>query len=295
MSETQKEHRIFTVLYSGAYFIAVNKEQPVPMLKGKNCKISLQDLVRNVEVSRYKKQEAEHTQQNCPYFQYTEHAHVYDNNSIPIKATDVFLEAPHRIDERTSGIALFCKTKESLIIMNYLLQAGMVRKKYYALVETAKVPPDNAGVLRHRLYHDERTNKTFAKAVKSDERKNTAELSWKTMSTNNGFSMLEIVPHQGKTHQIRAQLAASGIPIIGDVKYGSHIRTASGFIMLHAGSLYYPALLEASTIKLLESFVHKQNDRARKILKLLLAQPIALTAPFPESEQFWAPFKQLHA
>lgn len=243
----------YTIIYTDNNYIAINKLLPLPTLKGKHNQLSLKEAIVHNE--------------QC-----------------------AFLEAPHRIDERTSGIALFCKNKDSLKTINYVFQLGLVQKKYFAIVETCKKLHGNSGILRHRLYHDERSNKTFAKPITRYNRKNTAELSWEAIAMHGGFTLLEIQPMQGKTHQIRAQLAAAGAPIVGDYKYGSHIHTTSGFILLHAGYLKVPALHNQDDFSAIELFLQKQ-PKLKNIFNTLLAKPLELKALFPVHELFWDSFR----
>jgi len=64
-----------------------------------------------------------------------------------------------------------------------------------------------------------------------------------------GLSLLEIDLQTGRSHQIRVQLSSRGMPICGDVKYGSHVRL-DGWLALHAASLTFehPTLREPITV-----------------------------------------------
>jgi 23S rRNA pseudouridine1911/1915/1917 synthase len=65
-----------------------------------------------------------------------------------------------------------------------------------------------------------------------------AELSYSTLESVNGQSLLEIKPNTGRSHQIRVQLADLGTPIVGDCKYGAKT-SLEGVILLHAASLEF--------------------------------------------------------
>ena len=63
------------------------------------------------------------------------------------------------------------------------------------------------------------------------------EISYERVGRSNRYFLLAVKQSQGKTHQIRAQLAAAGCPVRGDLKYGARRSTHNGLIMLHAREL----------------------------------------------------------
>ena len=125
----------------------------------------------------------------------------------------------NRIDRNTGGIVLAAKNAESLRILNEKIKAREIEKRY--LCVTVGVPPKKTDTLEGYLIKDEKNNTVKvlnrpaagAKAIKT---------SYTVLQTGNGLALLEVVLHTGRTHQIRAQMAAVGCPLLGDGKYGTN-------------------------------------------------------------------------
>ena len=96
------------------------------------------------------------------------------------------------------------------------------------------VPSEKSGVLKDLLFRDKQKNKTF---VVKRERKGVrdASLEYEVMGEKNGNSLLDILLHTGRTHQIRVQFASRKMPLYGDGKYGG----GSGKLALFAHTLEF--------------------------------------------------------
>jgi 23S rRNA pseudouridine1911/1915/1917 synthase len=149
------------------------------------------------------------------------------------KPGQVFLHAVHRLDRPVSGVVLFARTGKALSRLNASLRAGHFRKRYWALIEGALL--EDAGILEHYLIKKD----FYAQlaTTQNHEAKNCL-LKYTVIQKSSRYSLLEIDLLTGRYHQIRAQLAASGHPIIGDRKYGSTISSTTLF--LHHVSLEFP-------------------------------------------------------
>jgi 23S rRNA pseudouridine1911/1915/1917 synthase len=152
------------------------------------------------------------------------------------KPGNVFLAPVHRLDRPVSGVAVFAKTSKATSRMNALFRTGAVEKRYWAIV--AEPPVALEGSVVHYLVRNAKLNKSFAVDAERDGAKR-CELFWKTLATSNRFVLLEIRIETGRHHQIRAQLAAMGSPIRGDLKYGFRRSNPGGGISLHARSVAF--------------------------------------------------------
>jgi 23S rRNA pseudouridine1911/1915/1917 synthase len=148
------------------------------------------------------------------------------------KPGNVFLHAVHRLDQVVSGIVLFACTDKALSRLNADMRAHRFTKIYHAVVSGA--PPQSEGSLRHFLIHDD-----YRAEVVNEGDPDAREclLDYKVLKQFGGKSVLKIQLHTGRYHQIRAQLAAVGSPILGDEKYGSKAKLSGGAIALHHARL----------------------------------------------------------
>lgn len=147
------------------------------------------------------------------------------------KPGNVFVGLVHRIDRPVSGLVIFAKTGKSLSRLNEMIKSRDVKKKYLAIVRNN--PPKPAGRLEHFLLKNEKQNKSYPSSEDQKDAKK-AVLEYKYLASSSSFNLLEIDLQTGRHHQIRAQLAAIGSPIAGDLKYGDIRSLPNGSIALHA-------------------------------------------------------------
>ena len=147
------------------------------------------------------------------------------------KPGNVFLGVVHRIDRPVSGAVLFARTSKALTRLNSMLKEGSIRKTYWAV--TSAAPPKDEDELIHYLTRNEQQNKSYA----SEQAKAGAlrsVLKYRLLAKSERMFLLEIQLMTGRHHQIRAQLAAIGCPIRGDLKYGYPRSNPDGSIHLHS-------------------------------------------------------------
>ena len=123
----------------------------------------------------------------------------------------------NRIDRNTGGIVIAAKNAETLRIMNQKIKDREVEKSYLCIVLGTPKPAE--GKLENFLVKDEGKKQVFVHN-KPVEGGRTAVTLYRTLAKRNGMSLVECRLITGRTHQIRAQMAAAGHPLLGDGKYG---------------------------------------------------------------------------
>ena len=123
----------------------------------------------------------------------------------------------NRIDRNTGGIVIAAKTAEALRVMNQKIKDREMDKRYLAIVEGTPKPRD--GSLKGYLFKDAKKNRVFV-TDKPQEGAKTCQTNYRTLTSRSGLSLVECELITGRTHQIRAQFAHAGHPLLGDGKYG---------------------------------------------------------------------------
>ncbi len=175
------------------------------------------------------------------------------------KPGNVFLGIPHRLDRPTSGIVIFAKTSKALSRMNELFRNGDVHKTYWAVV--CGCPETKEDTLTDWLWRDRKRNKSFV-TVKGKNDAKKAVLSYKMLHYTGRYTLLEVLLHTGRHHQIRVQLSSRGWPVKGDLKYGAPRSNPGGGIHLHARKV---------------DFIHPVKKNR-----------VEVTAPVPPADALWA-------
>jgi 23S rRNA pseudouridine1911/1915/1917 synthase len=163
------------------------------------------------------------------------------------KPGEVFLGVVHRLDRPTTGIVAFARTSKALSRMNELFSNRETQKTYWAVVKNK--PEKSNDKLVHYLKRNEKNNTSKAHLKEVIDSK-LASLEYQIIKELTNYTALEIQLHTGRHHQIRAQLAAIGSPIKGDLKYGFERSNPDGGIHLHARKLHFvhPVSKESITI-----------------------------------------------
>ena len=138
----------------------------------------------------------------------------------------------HRLDKDTSGLLLVAKTQTAHRDLSSQFKKRTVSKTYLALVQGAVSPPE--GVIQAPVGRHFTRRKEMAVVQGGRD----AETRYKTVDSFDGYTLLSVTPHTGRTHQIRVHMAAIGHPVIGDATYGKrHPELKRHF--LHAASLKF--------------------------------------------------------
>ena len=174
------------------------------------------------------------------------------------KPGNVFLGLVHRIDRPTSGLVIYAKTSKALSRLTQMVKNREIKKTYWAVVAKNEIPKKQR--LVHYLLKNEKNNKSTVFPKVTDGAKESI-LNYEIIKILDNFQLLEIDLETGRHHQIRAQLSKIGVPIKGDLKYGSSRSNPDGGIHLHARKL---------------EFLHPVTK-----------ENLEITAPVPQNDAVW--------
>ena len=124
----------------------------------------------------------------------------------------------NRIDRNTGGIVIAAKNAETLRILNEKIRDREIEKYYLCAVQGRPKPAE--GRLENYLFKDAKKNQVYVKS-KPEPGAKTAVTEYRLLCSKGGLSLVECRLLTGRTHQIRAQMAYAGWPLLGDGKYGS--------------------------------------------------------------------------
>lgn len=167
------------------------------------------------------------------------------------KSGNVFLEPIHRLDKPVSGLVLCAKTSKALSRLQAMMRERKIQKRYVALL-TGQLPAAE-GELEHFLIHDSH----YARVVPpTHPEAKQALLRYRLLETKQEKKLVEIELLTGRYHQIRAQFAAIGCPIVGDTKYGSQLSWNEGIALHHSRlQLTHPVTLNPLEINMHSSWM----------------------------------------
>ena len=132
----------------------------------------------------------------------------------------------HRLDREVGGLLVVAKSKKAVAPLTEAFTAGAVQKRYLAVL--TGVPEEAEATLSDYIYHDPKKNRSYV--VKS-LRKGVKEASLAYRALSGGMigeqkvTLAEVFPKTGRSHQIRLQFASRKLPLAGDARYGSTIRS----------------------------------------------------------------------
>jgi len=164
------------------------------------------------------------------------------------KPGKVYLGVVHRLDRPTSGAMVFAKTSKALTRLNKQFKEKTTQKIYWAMVSPKPAKVEDH--LLHYLVRNPKQNKSYAH-IKAVPNSKESILRYKLLQSFTNYHLLEIELETGRHHQIRAQLAAIGCCIKGDLKYGAKRSNPNAGIHLHAKtlSLVHPTTKEELTFE----------------------------------------------
>ncbi|MFM9197213.1 MAG: RluA family pseudouridine synthase, partial [Planctomycetia bacterium] len=155
------------------------------------------------------------------------------------------VEAVHRLDRDTSGLLVLARSREARVALGRAFEDRIVRKRYEAVVHGG--PDREAGIVHLPLAADPRRPPRYRVDPILGR---PATTRWRLLSTGvtrgRRWSLLELEPVTGRSHQLRVHVAWLGMPIVGDRLYGGIIepscllRSPPARLALHASWIAFP-------------------------------------------------------
>ncbi len=192
-------------------------------------------------------------------------AYLYQKREWSPRGENSFTPALcNRIDRNTGGIVIAAKTAEALRVMNQKIKDREMDKRYLAIVEGAPKPRE--GSLKGHLFKDAKKNRVFVSDIPQPGSK-SCQTNYKVLASGKGLSLVECQLITGRTHQIRAQFAHAGHPLLGDGKYGKlDKRFDRTYQALYSYRLTFAFTTEAGALEYLNgrSFQVQEVDFAKE-------------------------------
>ena len=123
----------------------------------------------------------------------------------------------HRLDAQTGGVMVFARSRMAASLLSQQVRERQFSKCYLAAVHGT--PQPQSGEMRDLLGRDSVRRVTYVADTPSADTRE-ALLTYETLDTADGLSLVRVQLHTGRTHQIRVQFTSRGLPLAGDRKYG---------------------------------------------------------------------------
>ncbi len=188
-------------------------------------------------------------------------AYLYQSGQWRPRQENAFTPALcNRIDRNTGGIVIAAKTALALRVMNQKIRDRELDKRYLAIVEGTPKPAQ--GSLTGYLFKDAKQNRVYV-SDRPQPGSRSCRTDYRVLHSRNGLSLVECELITGRTHQIRAQFAHAGHPLLGDGKYGKLDRNAGrDYQALYSYRLTFRFTTDAEALEYLngKSFQVEQVD-----------------------------------
>jgi len=186
-------------------------------------------------------------------------AYLYQKREWSPRGENAFAPALcNRIDRNTGGIVIAAKNAQSLRVLNQKIKDREMDKRYLAIVEGT--PKPTKGSLKGYLFKDAKQNRVFV-TDKPQPGAKICQTNYQVLKSAGGLSLVECELITGRTHQIRAQFAHAGHPLLGDGKYGKlDKRFDRNYQALYSYKLTFRFTTDAECLSYLNGKSFQVND-----------------------------------
>jgi len=148
----------------------------------------------------------------------------------------------HRLDQAVGGVMVYARSGKAAAALSEAFASHTAVKQYIAAV-SGDIPDE--GEMRDLLFHDRIKNKTY---VVKKQRKGVKEavLSYRVLARAGDVTFCAVTLMTGRSHQIRVQFASRHYPLLGDVRYGSTVKSCP--IALWSCRLRFPHPVKHDTV-----------------------------------------------
>ena len=124
----------------------------------------------------------------------------------------------HRLDAQVSGVMVFARSRMAAALLSQQIRERRFTKEYLAVL--CGTPSQPSGILTDLLARDPQRRLTYVADTPSPSARE-ARLSFAAVDSSDGMTLVRVRLHTGRTHQIRVQFSSRGLPLLGDIRYGS--------------------------------------------------------------------------
>ena len=148
-----------------------------------------------------------------------------------------YIATVHQLDKITGGLMVFSRRKEATGKLIAAVAEHRVEKEYLAVLRGH--PAEREAELTDLLFRDATKNKSYVvKRMRKGVRE--ARLSYRVLAETEGLTLVRVRLHTGRTHQIRVQFSSRGLPLLGDIRYGSKDPNCTAALWSYRLALTHP-------------------------------------------------------
>lgn len=148
-----------------------------------------------------------------------------------------YIATVHRLDKIVGGVMVFSRRRQVTGMLTAAIARHEITKEYLAVLRGH--PEKAEDTLTDLLFRDAAHNKSYVvKRMRKGVRE--ARLSYREIARTDALSLVRVQLHTGRTHQIRVQFASRGLPLLGDIRYGSRDERCTAALWSYRLALRHP-------------------------------------------------------